>query len=426
MCQRRCSAHPPPHATVSRASKQNFSSTYKPFAYAAMALRGVVGPTLTEGWDACCVAPSLWVGAAAAVSLPCLHNLHITHVLSVMRDAPCPPPAARVLHLAIDMLDIETEFLLDTHIPAALKFIQAALDVGGRVLVHCQHGHSRSVAVAAAFLMRSRNISAAAAIDIIAAARRIDVNPAFQVQLLLLQHTAAAAPPASAHSRWRLARLQSRVFASRDDHCNAIDDLQPFAAPAPPEDPCHAALKQSLRCCSCSFVLALHANVASCFAPPSAPVMIFLRASYIIIPPAHFTSTFSFTRLSTLTPNAQVAIDGACALSLSPFSCPSDGAWAISIPAAVAFAGVVDSSLHGCVCVELLPWMLLPAPHASSAAAPAPPQVSLCKSDGRLMCPKCGSKLGRWTWGWSKRDQCSGAVWSALCVTFALQRNRLR
>jgi dual specificity phosphatase 12 len=227
--------------------------------------RGIVGPTLTDSWDACCVAPSLWVGAASAVCLPCLQALRVTHVLSVMRGAPCPPAAARVLHLAIDALDIETEFLLDTHIPAALAFIQAALDADGCVLVHCQHGHSRSVAVAAAFLMRSRSISASAALHIIDSVRRTDVNPAFQVQLLMLELSAFSPPTGhfSAHSRWRFARLQSYIFASRGAHCNPTADLQPFSAPELPEDPCDPALKRTLRCSSCSKVIALQGNVAS-------------------------------------------------------------------------------------------------------------------------------------------------------------------
>jgi hypothetical protein len=185
-----------------------------------------------------------------------------------MRDAPAPVTGA--VHLALDALDTETEFLLDRCIPAALQFIQAALDGGGTVLVHCQHGHSRSVAVAAAFLMRTRNIPASAAHSIIAAARRTDINPAFQIQLLILQHAAPHAAPVlldPAHSRWRLAWLQSRVLASRHGSCSPIADLQQFAAPALPQHPCDAAAKQCLRCSHCSHALALQANVVRAPAP---------------------------------------------------------------------------------------------------------------------------------------------------------------
>ncbi len=219
-----------------------------------MEVRGVVGSTFTDGWDCSCVMPSLWVGAATAVCLPCVHALGITHVLSVMRDGPSSIPG--VQHLAVDAVDCETEFLLDC-LPAALKFIQSALDAGGCVLVHCQHGHSRSVAVAAAFLMRSRNISASAAHDAISSGRLIDVNPAFQVQLLLLQHAVDLVPNlhVPAHSRWRMARLQSHIFASRDSSRPPITDLQPFAAPA------SADARDGLRCSTCSETIALRSNV---------------------------------------------------------------------------------------------------------------------------------------------------------------------
>ena len=226
-----------------------------------LACRGLVGSTFTDGWDACLVVPSLWVGAASAVCSPCLQALGVTHVLSVMRDAPSPIPG--VVHLAIDAVDTETEFLLDTAIPAALRFIHAALDAGGCVLVHCQHGHSRSVAVVAAYLMRSRSITASAAHDMIAAARLVDINPAFQIQLLILQHAHELAPtlPTSAHSRWRLARLQSRIFAWRDLPSLCISDLEPFVAPAFPELQQNTASNRNLRCLNCSETVALYGNV---------------------------------------------------------------------------------------------------------------------------------------------------------------------
>jgi hypothetical protein len=221
---------------------------------------GLVGSTLTEGWDACCVAPSLWIGAASAFCLPCIQNLGITHVLSVMRDAPPAIPGVR--HLVIDALDTETEFLLDSAIPA-LNFMQAAFDANGCVLVHCQHGHSRSVTIAAAFLMHSRKITASAAHDAIASARRIDINPAFQIQLLILQHAVDLAPTLhiTAHSRWRMARLQAHIFASREFSSHSMTDLRPFAAPAFPEVPNDAAMKCSLRCLKCSETIALQGNV---------------------------------------------------------------------------------------------------------------------------------------------------------------------
>jgi len=191
------------------------------------------------------------------------------------------------MHAAINALDTETEFLLDSIIPAALQFIQTALDAGGCVLVHCQHGHSRSVAVVAAFLMRSRSITAAAAHDIIAAARLLDINPAFQIQLLILQHAGGDLKPTlhtSAHSRWRLARLQSRIFASRGLPSERIADLQPFAAPAFPEFQQNIGSDQRIRCLNCSETIALHGNVVfSAFSWHCTQRRIFIIYSHVTI-----------------------------------------------------------------------------------------------------------------------------------------------
>jgi dual specificity phosphatase 12 len=73
-------------------------------------------------------------------------SLGITHILSVCPNFPSTGPN----HLQISVLDTEHENLL-IHFPKACQFIQNSLDGGGRVLVHCVMGVSRSPAVVSAY-----------------------------------------------------------------------------------------------------------------------------------------------------------------------------------------------------------------------------------------------------------------------------------
>lgn len=49
-------------------------------------------------------------------------------------------------HMLIDMADMEEANLLP-HFEQAVQFIKSALEQGGKVLVHCQAGISRSASV---------------------------------------------------------------------------------------------------------------------------------------------------------------------------------------------------------------------------------------------------------------------------------------
>jgi predicted protein tyrosine phosphatase len=86
---------------------------------------------------------------AAAKSSDVGKKLGITHVLSVCHEY-CPENGTSDTHLQIPVLDTEYEDLL-IYLPQTTRFIQDALEGGGRVLVHCVMGVSRSTTVVAAF-----------------------------------------------------------------------------------------------------------------------------------------------------------------------------------------------------------------------------------------------------------------------------------
>lgn len=86
---------------------------------------------------------------SSALSSDLREHLGITHILSV-----CPESFLIEInpqnHLKITVNDSEYEDLL-IHLPKACQFIQKALDEGGRILVHCVMGVSRSATVLSAF-----------------------------------------------------------------------------------------------------------------------------------------------------------------------------------------------------------------------------------------------------------------------------------
>jgi dual specificity phosphatase 12 len=108
---------------------------------------------------------------SSALSSDLRKQLGITHILSVCPDFPSTGPN----HLCIPVQDSEYDDIL-IHLPEANRFIQNALHEGGRILVHCVMGVSRSATVLSAFLMQSRKMSSSQALEFIRK-RRACVRP---------------------------------------------------------------------------------------------------------------------------------------------------------------------------------------------------------------------------------------------------------
>ncbi|KAG6839051.1 hypothetical protein C0991_006340, partial [Blastosporella zonata] len=83
---------------------------------------------------------------SAALSPETTKRLGTTHIVSVCPEYPSTGPN----HLTIAVDDSEYDNIL-IHLPGACQFIEAALKSGGRVLVHCVMGISRSATVVAAY-----------------------------------------------------------------------------------------------------------------------------------------------------------------------------------------------------------------------------------------------------------------------------------
>ncbi|KAF7325997.1 hypothetical protein MKEN_00450600 [Mycena kentingensis (nom. inval.)] len=135
------------------------------------------------------IIPGLWVGdLPSATDTATLKANKIFSILSTMRGRVTIHETFIRHQIQLDDTE-ETDVLI--HFIPAITFIQAELDKGRGVLVHCQAGMSRSVTIVAAYLMYTQNIDTEAALNLIREARpNIDPNPGFLQQLQVF-HAAA-------------------------------------------------------------------------------------------------------------------------------------------------------------------------------------------------------------------------------------------
>ncbi|EIN08594.1 hypothetical protein PUNSTDRAFT_114048 [Punctularia strigosozonata HHB-11173 SS5] len=128
------------------------------------------------------VVPGLWIGDIQSASdAEALRSKNIHSILSAMRGRVSIHPTFIHQQIAVD--DEEEADILP-HLVPAISFIQAELEKGRGVLVHCQAGMSRSATIVAAYLMYSQNIDATTALAQLKQARPIvQPNDGFLYQL---------------------------------------------------------------------------------------------------------------------------------------------------------------------------------------------------------------------------------------------------
>lgn len=126
----------------------------------------------------------------AATDIDWLKHAKISHILTV--DS-CPLP--RKIQDALPNIklkymqfsDMPREDLL-TSFPDSNQFIESALDSGGKVLVHCYFGVSRSSTIVIAFIMKKYNLNVEKAFQTVKEKRRfVSPNAGFLAQLKLYE-----------------------------------------------------------------------------------------------------------------------------------------------------------------------------------------------------------------------------------------------
>ena len=93
---------------------------------------------------------------------------------------------AGIKYHGINVMDVP-QARISAHFHECANFIDRALKEGGKVLIHCYMGYSRSATIAAAYLMIKRQMSAEEALRAIRTNREVRPNDGFLRQLLALE-----------------------------------------------------------------------------------------------------------------------------------------------------------------------------------------------------------------------------------------------
>jgi hypothetical protein len=169
----------------------------------------------------------LFVGDRAdAADADRLLALGITHVLNVATNCPAPPHAHQFVYEHLPIFDSDAQKIADV-LPRALALIRDAHTSGGRVLVHCIMGVSRSVTLAAAYLVSASGprLPLATALALLVRQRPVAMpNAGFRLQLALYefaeQGTSSVADLDRADaawdfSAWRVNTIRTGLLADR-------------------------------------------------------------------------------------------------------------------------------------------------------------------------------------------------------------------
>ncbi|XP_076044038.1 dual specificity protein phosphatase 13A-like isoform X2 [Oratosquilla oratoria] len=146
-----------------------------------------------DGADMDEVYPQLYVGDCdAAMNKQYLLRHGITHIVNAAGNLKGGPAAVRtgpdfykdtpLKYIGLELIDLPFANA-SVHFEVAADFIHRAIASGGKVLVHCRQGRSRSASIAIAFLMLHRGMTAARSLRILRESRAVRPNNGFLQQL---------------------------------------------------------------------------------------------------------------------------------------------------------------------------------------------------------------------------------------------------
>ncbi|RKP10944.1 protein-tyrosine phosphatase-like protein [Thamnocephalis sphaerospora] len=155
------------------------------------------------------VIPGLYLGSHfSAKNRRILSEYGITHILQVTHFEKAQYPED-YQYKVITLIDNASSNLM-VHFSETHQFIDAGIASGGKVLVHCMAGVSRSATLVIAYLMWKRQLTVAESWDIVAKARSIiRPNIGFIYQLQLYEKLGYQVDESSEQYRDLMTRLQT-------------------------------------------------------------------------------------------------------------------------------------------------------------------------------------------------------------------------
>eukprot|EP00993_Chasmostoma_nieuportense_P003437 NODE_4153_length_834_cov_28.394625_g3995_i0.p1 GENE.NODE_4153_length_834_cov_28.394625_g3995_i0~~NODE_4153_length_834_cov_28.394625_g3995_i0.p1 ORF type:complete len:254 (+),score=43.01 NODE_4153_length_834_cov_28.394625_g3995_i0:61-762(+) len=151
------------------------------------------------------ITPNIFIGGHPCLRRSVLESLGIKYVLNCalelhhgpwVRWATLKQAGIQVRHLDWD--DLPSQRILPSkHTAEALKWMQSIIDKGGKVLVNCAAGRSRSTSMVMAHLIANQGLSFEHALNVVTHAHSLaEPNPAFcrQLKRLAKQHALPPSP----------------------------------------------------------------------------------------------------------------------------------------------------------------------------------------------------------------------------------------
>ncbi|KAG0216483.1 protein-tyrosine phosphatase-like protein [Mortierella sp. GBAus27b] len=176
------------------------------------------------------IVPGLYLGGASpAQNRELLARKGVTHILRVT-DAFVWEYTDDFTYKVIAVPDLDETNLLK-FFPDTFEYINDAITRGGKVLVHCSAGVSRSVTIVCAYLMKTQNMTAETALDHVQSIRFVaEPNDGFVKQLVLYNNIGLEVDPSNAEYRQFLMTVladERRLYGKVDDAHLATDPDAP-------------------------------------------------------------------------------------------------------------------------------------------------------------------------------------------------------